>query len=409
MQFPFFVARRYLFSKKSSNAVNIVTRISLACVSVVTAALVIILSAMNGLSGLVESLYNSFHSDIRITAEKGKTIVIDSVKAQAIKDLAGVDWYTEIVDENGLVECNDKQLIVTIRGVEEKYTNYTRFDTVVKVGEFDLHPNGLTGAVAGQEIGTALDLHEQSQLMVYIPKRDRNLVIDLTNMEDEPFNKRMSFVSGLYFVSSDFDGKYVFLPIDVVRELLDYTNECTSVEVGIAEDRKPDEMVAAVKNILGPGYKVETRYQQNEVLYKTLKSEKMWTFLILIFVLIIATFNTIGSLTLLIIEKKKDIGILWSMGADRKMIRRIFFTEGLLISLAGTVSGIGFGLLTCWLQKQFGLIRFGEGFVVSWYPVTVQMMDLVYILLAVTAIGLLAAWYPVNVFTRKYQHIKFSG
>lgn len=409
MQFPFFVARRYLFSKKSSNAVNIVTRISLACVSVVTAALVIILSAMNGLSGLVESLYNSFHSDIRITAEKGKTIVIDSAKAKAIKDLAGVDWYTEIVDENGLVECSDKQLIVTLRGVEEEYTHYTRFDTVVKVGEFDLHPNGLTGAIAGQEIGTALDLHEQSQLMVYVPKRDRNLMIDLTSMEDEPFNKRLSFVSGLYFVSSDFDGKYVFLPIDVVRELLDYTNESTSVEVGISDDRKPDEMVAAVKSILGPGYKVETRYQQNEVLYKTLKSEKMWTFLILIFVLVIATFNTIGSLTLLIIEKKKDIGILWSMGADRKIIRRIFFTEGLLISLAGTISGIGFGLLICWLQKLFGLIRFGEGFVVSWYPVTVQAMDLVYILVAVTAIGLLAAWYPVNVFTRKYQHIKFSG
>lgn len=409
MKFPFFVARRYLFSKKSSNAVNIVTRISLGCVSVVTCALVIILSAMNGLSGLVESLYNSFHADIRITAEKGKVFVIDSAKADAIKNLAGIDWYTEIVDENGLVEANDKQVIVTIRGVEDQYTKYTRFDTAVKVGQFDLHPNGLTGAIAGQEIGARLDLHEQSQLMVYVPKRDRNLVVDITNLEDEPFNKRLSFVSGLYFVSSDFDGKYVFLPMKEVRELLEYTNESTSVELGTAEGQNPEEIVAAVQNILGPGFKVETRYQQNEVLYKTLKSEKMWTFLILVFILVIATFNTIGSLTLLIIEKKKDIGILWSMGADRKVIRRIFFTEGLLISLAGTVSGIVFGLLFCWLQKQFGLIRFGEGFVVSWYPVSVELMDLVYIVIAVTAIGLLAAWYPVNVFTRKYQTIKFSG
>jgi lipoprotein-releasing system permease protein len=166
--------------------------------------------------------------------------------------------------------------------------------------------------------------------------------------------------------------------------------------------------VEQVKNILGPGFKVESRFQQNEILYKTLKSEKMWTFLILIFVLVIATFNTIGSLTLLIIEKKKDIGILWSMGADRKIIRRIFFIEGLLISLAGTVSGIVLGLLFCFLQKQFGLIRFGEGFVVSWYPVTVEAMDLVYIVLSVTAIGLLAAWYPVNVFTRKFQQIKIG-
>lgn len=409
MKFPFFIARRYLFSKKSSNAVNIVTRISLGCVSVVTAALVIILSAMNGLSGLVESLYNSFHSDIRITAEKGKTFVIDSTKAQAIKDLSGVDWYTEVVDENGLVKANEQQVFVILRGVEDEYVNYTRFDTSVKVGRYNLHPNGRTGAVAGQEIGTNLGLSEQTELMVYVPKRDRNLVFDIDNPEEEPFNKRLAFVSGLYFVSSDFDNKYVFLPIDAVRDLLDYTNECTSVEVGIADDQKPEEMVAAVKNILGAGFKVETRYQQNEVLYKTLKSEKMWTFLILVFVLVIATFNTIGSLTLLIIEKKKDIGILWSMGADRKMIRKIFFTEGLLISLAGTFFGIVFGLLTCWLQQKFGLIRFGEGFVVSWYPVTVEVMDIVYILVAVTAIGLLAAWYPVNVFTRKYQHIKFHG
>jgi lipoprotein-releasing system permease protein len=409
MKFPFFVARRYLFSKKSSNAVNIVTRISLGCVSVVTAALVIILSAMNGLSGLVESLYNSFHSDIRITAEKGKTFVIDSVKAQSIKDLSGVDWYTEIVDENGLVESEDKQVIVTLRGVEDKYSVYTRFDTTVGVGEFDLHPNGLTGAVAGQEIGMKLNLSEQSQIMVYVPKRDRNLSVDLTNMDEEPFNKHSAFCSGLYFVSSDFDGKFVFLPIDVVRELLDYSDECTSVEIGVKEGQSAEEIITGVKNILGPGYKIETRYQQNEVLYKTLKSEKLWTFFILVFVLIIATFNTIGSLTLLIIEKKKDIGVLWSMGADQKMIRQIFFTEGLLISLAGTAGGIFFGLLFCYLQKQFGIIRFGEGFVVSWYPVTVQVMDLVYIIGSVTAIGLLAAWYPVNVFTRKYQHIKFSG
>lgn len=364
---------------------------------------------MNGLSGLVETLYNSFHSDIRITADKGKTFVIDSSKVKAIKNLQGVDWYTEIVDEDGLVESNDQQLIVTIRGVEDNYVDFTRFDTVVKVGQFDLHPDGLTGAVAGQEIGSRLNLSERSELMVYIPKRDRNLTVDLTNMEDEPFNKHLSYVSGLYFVSSDFDGKYVFLPLNIVRELLDYTNECTSVEIGIAEGLDPDEMVASVKTILGEGFKVETRYQQNEVLYKTLKSEKLWTFLILVFVLVIATFNTIGSLTLLIIEKKKDIGILWSMGADRKMIRRIFFTEGLLISLAGTVSGIILGLLVCLLQKQFGLIRFGEGFVVSWYPITIKIMDLVWILGAVTAIGLLAAWYPVNVFTRKYQQIRIGS
>ncbi len=388
---------------------NIVTRISLACVCVVTAALVIILSAMNGLSGLVESLYNCFHSDIRITAEKGKTIVIDSATTLELQKIPGVIWCHEIVDEQGIAEAHEKQRFVTLRGVEDEYVTNTRFDTTVKLGEFDLHPNGMTGAVAGQEIGNMLELGMQTELRVFVPKRDQNLTFDINDPSAEVFNEKLTFVSGLYFVSSDFDNKYIFLPIETVRELLGYTNECTSVELGIAPGVNSDEVQVAVADILGAGYKVETRYQQNEVLYKTLKSEKMWTFLILIFVLVIATFNTIGSLTLLIIEKKKDIGVLWSMGAGRTIIRRIFFTEGLLISLAGTISGIALGLLVCVLQQQFGLIRFGEGFVVDYYPVEINLSDLTNILIAVTAIGLLAAWYPVNVYTRKYQHIKFNG
>lgn len=364
---------------------------------------------MNGLSGLVESLYNCFHSDIRITAEKGKTIVIDSATTLALQKIPGVIWYQEIVDEQGIAEAHDQQVFVTLRGVEDQYAEHTRFDTTVKMGKYDLHPRGMTGAVAGQEIGNILQLGMETELRVFIPKRDRNLTFDINNPNEDVFNQKLTFVSGLYFVSSDFDNKYVFLPIETVRELLGYTNESTSVELGIAEGANPEEIQNAVSNLLGEGYKVETRYQQNEVLYKTLKSEKMWTFLILIFVLVIATFNTIGSLTLLIIEKKKDIGVLWSMGAGRKVIRRIFFTEGLLISLAGTVTGIVLGLLVCVLQQQFGLIRFGEGFVVDYYPIAIKFGDIGNILIAVTAIGLLAAWYPVNVYTRKYQHIRFNG
>jgi len=364
---------------------------------------------MNGLSGLVESLYNCFHSDIRITAEKGKTFTIDSSKTLELQNIDGIEWYQEIVDEQGIVESHEKQLFVTLRGVQETYVKNTSFDTTVQLGRFDLHPDGFTGAVCGQEIGTILDLNMQSELRVFVPKRDRNLTFDINDPNAEVFNEKLAFVSGLYFVSSDFDNKYVFLPIETVRELLEYTNECTSIELGVASGKNADEIRAEVSRVLGSGYKVETRYQQNEVLYKTLKSEKMWTFLILIFVLVIATFNTIGSLTLLIIEKKKDIGVLWSMGAGRNVIRRIFFTEGMLISLAGTASGIALGVLVCVLQKQFGLIRFGEGFVVDYYPVQINFSDLGNILIAVTAIGLLAAWYPVNVYTRKYQHIRFNG
>ena len=409
MNFTLFISRRYLFSRKSHNAINIVTGISVACVAVVTAALIIILSAMNGLTDLVKTLYNSFHPEIRITAVKGKTFILDSSDVIAIKKLTNVVWYNEIVDENVLVENEDRQLKVTMRGVSDDYVKDTRFDTTVRQGNYDLHPNGRTGAVVGSEIGARLNLGELSPLSIYVPKRDRSLSIDFDNLDENPFNKDLVYVSGLYSVSSDFDGKYVILPIDKVRELMDYTKESTSAEIGVKTGTDPDEVVEQVQKILGTKYLVQNRYSQNELLFNTLKSEKVWTFMILLFILLIATFNTIGSLTLLIIEKKKDIGVLWSMGADTKILRRIFFTEGLLISVTGTLIGSLLGLGLCFLQQRFGFIQLTPGFVIEAYPIRVALKDILLIIASVTAIGLLAAWYPVQVYTKKYQTIKFNG
>ena len=381
----------------------------MACVAVVTAALIIILSAMNGLTDLVKTLYNSFHPEIRITAVKGKTFILDSTDVIAIKKLTNVVWYNEIVDENVLVENEDRQLKVTMRGVSDDYVKDTRFDTTVRQGNYDLHPNGRTGAVVGSEIGARLNLGELSPLSIYVPKRDRSLSIDFDNLDENPFNKDLVYVSGLYSVSSDFDGKYVILPIDKVRELMDYTKESTSAEIGVKTGTDPDEVVEQVQKILGIKYLVQNRYSQNELLFNTLKSEKVWTFMILLFILLIATFNTIGSLTLLIIEKKKDIGVLWSMGADTKILRRIFFTEGLLISVTGTLIGSLLGLGLCFLQQRFGFIQLTPGFVIEAYPIRVALKDILLIIASVTAIGLLAAWYPVQVYTKKYQTIKFNG
>lgn len=385
------------------------TGISVACVAVVTAALIIILSAMNGLTDLVKTLYNSFHPEIRITAVKGKTFILDSSDVIAIKKLTNVVWYNEIVDENVLVENEDRQLKVTMRGVSDSYVKDTRFDTTVRQGNYDLHPNGRTGAVVGSEIGARLNLGELSPLNIYVPKRDRSLSIDFDNLDESPFNKDLVYVSGLYSVSSDFDGKYVILPIDKVRELMDYTKESTSAEIGVKTGTDPDEVVEQVQKILGTKYLVQNRYSQNELLFNTLKSEKVWTFMILLFILLIATFNTIGSLTLLIIEKKKDIGVLWSMGADTTILRRIFFTEGLLISVTGTLIGSLLGLGLCFLQQRFGFIQLTPGFVIEAYPIRVALKDILLIIASVTAIGLLAAWYPVQVYTKKYQTIKFNG
>lgn len=409
MNFSFFIARRYLFSRKSHNAINLVTWISVSCVAVVTAALVIILSAMNGLTGLVESLYNSFHTDIRITPVKGKTFVLNDVQKIQLKKIPGVAWYTEIVEENALAESDNKQIIVTLRGVDDDYVKYTHFDTVVREGVFDLHPEGFTGAIPGREIASRLLLGDRSPLHLYLPRRDRNLNVDLSNLDEAPFREDIALVTGFYAVSNDFDGRYVIVPIAAARKLLDYTAESSNAEIGLQPGADPRLVAAALQRVLGSNFRIQNRYEQNEVLYRTLQSEKLWTSIILLFILAIAMFNTIGSLTLLIIEKKKDIGVLWSLGVNEARIRRIFFIEGLLISVAGVAIGLLLGLLVVFLQDQFSLVRFDEGFVVSAYPVLVRLSDIAVIVAAVTGIGLLAAWYPVRVYTRRFQSIRFNG
>ncbi|MCU0432947.1 MAG: FtsX-like permease family protein [Bacteroidia bacterium] len=409
MNVSLFIARRYLFSRKSHNAINWVTWISVSCVAVVTAALIIILSAMNGLTGLVESLYNSFHPDVRITAVRGKTFAFTPEQLKQLRNVPGVVWLNEIAEESALAENDGKQMIVTLRGVTDDYAKNCRFDTVVRQGSFDLYPQGYQGAIPGREISARLGLGFMSPVKMYMPRRDRNLAVDLNNLDETPFREELYFVSGFYAVSNDFDGKYVIVPIASVRKLLDYTNECTSVEMGLKPGSDANAAIAQIQAIAGKELRVQNRYQQNEILFRTLQSEKLWTSIILLFILSIAMFNTIGSLTLLIIEKKKDIGVLWSMGADNRTLRRIFFTEGLLISTAGVVIGLLLGLLVVFLQHQFGLVRFDEGFVVESYPVEVRLTDILLITAAVTGIGLLAAWYPVRVYTRRFQTIRFNG
>ena len=409
MNVSLFIARRYLFSRKSHNAINLVTWISVSCVAVVTAALIIILSAMNGLTGLVESLYNSFHPDVRITPESGKTFSLSEQQLKQLRSIPGVAWYNEIVEENALAECEGRQMIVTLRGVNDDYAKNCRFDTVVREGSFDLHPQGYTGAIPGREISARLGLGFMSPLKVYMPRRDRSLAVDINSIDESPFRDDLFFVSGFYAVSNDFDGKYVIVPIANVRKLLDYSNECTSAEIGLKPGVNSEAVIQQIALITGKDLKLENRYQQNEILFRTLQSEKLWTSIILLFILSIAMFNTIGSLTLLIIEKKKDIGVLWSMGVDNRTLRRIFFTEGFLISTAGVIAGLVLGLLVVILQDQFGLVKFDEGFVVDSYPVDVRLSDILLIAASVTGIGLIAAWYPVRVYTKRFQTIRFNG
>jgi len=405
LNLPLFIAKRYLISKKSHNAINIISAVSVFGVCIGTMALIIVLSAFNGLSKLVESLYNSFDPDIEISLSHGKAFDPNTSELQSLKQLKGVIYFTEVMEENVLLKYNDQQCLATLKGVGENFIRMSHVDTLVKEGQCVLTEGTQHYAVIGKGISYLLNAKINdpfSPLSIYAPKRGISTSI---NPEDA-FNKKNVSVSGIFSINDDFDYKYVILPIDLTRELLDYKTEVSAIDLTLEKGVDQEKILEQVKQQLGDKYQVKNRYQQNELLFKTLKSEKLWTFLILVFILIIATFNVIGSLSMLIIEKKKDITTLWYLGADIGLVRKIFLIEGLLITFAGAALGLILGTLTCWIQIHFKLIRFNEGYVVNAYPVDMQFIDFVWILIVVMLIGFFAAWYPVRIFTRR--HLKLN-
>lgn len=398
---PFFIAKRYLVSKKSHNAINIISGISVGGICIGTMALVIVLSGFNGLSALVQSLYNSFDADIEITVKRGKTFEVGRPEIQKIKSIPEIVYFTEVMEGNALLKYSDKQCIATIKGVSPDFQKMSGFDTLVREGSFDLSKNNVVLGKGLAYILQATTNNLFTPLSVYAPKRGKN---NSLNPEDG-LNELKCYPSGLFSISDEFDNQYVIMNINKARELLDYRDEVTSIELGIRKGSNVEEVQAQIKNVLGDAYIVKNRQQQNELLYKTLKSEKLWVFIILVFILVVATFNVIGSLTMLIIEKKKDISILSSMGADMLLIRRIFLFEGMLITIIGALSGLFLGLLICWLQIHFHVVKFSEGYVVDAYPMKIQFNDIFIISAVVMLIGLFAAWYPVRVFTKKQAAI----
>lgn len=398
MNFPFFIAKRYLISKKSHNAINIISGVSVAGVCIGTMALIIVLSAFNGLSDLVQSLYNSFDADIEITVKKGKTFDPTTAKFQSLKKINGIAFYSEIVEGNALLKYNEKQCVATIKGVSSDFVKMSKFDTLVREGRFNLEKNNI---VIGKGVGNILQTGPDdaySAISIYAPKRGKISSYDA----EGGLNELKAYAAGAFSINDEFDYSYVIMDITKARQLFDYTNEVTSIEISLkpgADEEAVQEQIAA---IFGNAYEIKDRRQQNAMLYKTLRSEKLWVFIILVFILIIATFNVIGSLTMLIIEKKKDITILHNMGADSKLIRKIFLVEGMLITLIGAGLGMILGTFVCWLQITFSLIRFNEGYVVDAYPIKMEAADFAMILGVVLLIGFFAAWYPVRVFTKKH-------
>jgi len=388
-------------SKKSQNAISIVSTISVIGVSVGTMALIIVLSAFNGLSDLVKSLYNSFNADMEITIKQGNIFHLNDTIVNDLKKIEGVVYYSEILEDNALVKYKSQQCFATIRGVSKSFLPMSRFDTLVRDGNYLLNNGEHATAVLGKGVAYQLNLNlgdQSSPITAFVPRRGYASAIN----PDDAFTKRTALPSGIFSINDDFDYKYILVDIDFARDLLDYKNEVSAIDLGIKKGSNYEKIESEIRRIIGPQFVVRNKYEQNELLFKTLKSEKLWTFIILLFILIIATFNVIGSLTMLILEKKKDLHILWDLGADRGLIRRIFIYEGLLITLVGVGSGLLLGTLICLGQQHFAWIKFNDSFVVSAYPIKLMLSDYMMVLGCVMLIGTIAAWYPVRVFTKRY-------
>lgn len=404
MNFPLFIARRYFLTKKLRNVINIISLISVVGVAVGTMALVVVLSVFNGFEGLIKSTYNAFDPDIKITPEKGKTFNPSKDERFArVEKLAGVDVFTRVLEENALIRYDDRQYIGRIKGVEENFQALSGVDSMITNGRFVLEENNRNFAVVGKALSIflSISLNFMEPLNIYVPERGQAAMYN----PSQAFNRKYIFPSGIFSTQPEYDRQYVIVPMKFARQLLDYENQVTAVEIGVEEDYRVTRVEEQIQHILGDDFQVQNRYEQHEVFYKVMKSEKWYIFLILTFILIVASFNIIGSITMLIIDKKRDIMILRSLGANLKTIRRIFFIEGWMISFIGAITGVAVGLFISWLQETYGLIRLGGAtgsFMVEYYPVEVQLLDVLGVFATVLFIGFIAAYYPVRYITRKY-------
>jgi lipoprotein-releasing system permease protein len=402
VKLSFYIAKRYLFAKKSRNAINVISSVSVAGVTVGTMALIIVLSVFNGLETLVHSIFNTFDPDLKITAAKGKTFIPDSARLSLLSELDGIACFSLCLEENALLRYGEKQYIATIKGVDDKYVQVSGIDSAMWDGEFILRSEkGRSFAIPGIGIANNLGLRVNfvTPLNIYVPKRTGST--DL-NPEDA-FVRDYIFPSGIYQVEQDFDSKYVFVPIGFARELLEFESEVTSVEIRFDNESKEYEIQKNVVTIFGNGFLVKNKYEQQEIFYKVMRSERLAIFIILTMILIIASFSIIGSLTMLIIEKERDIEILRSLGADNNLIRKIFIFEGWLISIIGAFIGILLGFIVCWIQQKFGLVRLQSNtLIMNAYPVVMKITDFMIVPATVLLIGFWAAWYPVRFLTKKY-------
>lgn len=406
MNLPFFFAWRYLFAKKSHNVINIISAISAVGMAIGTAALIIVLSIYNGFDSLVKSMLNDFDPDILITPAEGKTFVPEGPAYDWIYGQEIVKNMCCVITENVFVNYDGRQGMVTAKGADWVYEEESPLREHIRSGEFTLHRGDVPLAVVGSGIAYRMGVNPRflSPLELYFPARDRNFSLTNPMASIETVNV---WPSGIFAINSEIDDRYIIVPIEVMKELLGYGDEVSGVELRLRDgyrQKDAEKLKAGISERLGPDYKVSDRFEQNKSLYKMMKYEKLSIFTILVFIVIIIASNIFGSLSMLIIEKRRDIGILESMGMKESTVRQVFVLEGWMISLlglgAGLVTGIGFSLL----QQHFGIIKMPGNFMVQAYPVILSVRDVIITAVSVAAVGWIIARLPVRfMLNRRYR------
>ncbi len=406
MSFPFYIARRYLVSKKKHNAINIISGVAVCGVALATMAMVCTLSVFNGFQDMVADFFTAFDPQLKITARQGKVFDPHTPAMDSVQALPAVAVWSETLEENALVKYKDRQAMVVIKGVEENFEQLTQIDSLLYGGgafilSDEVVDYGVMGIELVSQLGTGIQFVDP--LQVYAPKRRARINLAYPAAA---FRTDHLFSPGCVFVVNQekYDGHYILTSLDFARRLFDYDHEVSAIELKLHPDADTDAVQRHISHLLGTDYLVQNQYEQQADVFRIMEIEKLLSYLFLTFIVAVACFNVIGSLSMLILDKRQDVQTLRNLGADRRTITRIFLLEGRLISLTGTIAGIVLGLLLCWAQQRFGLLTLGGGggaFIVDAFPVSVHVMDVIVVLVTVVAVGFMAVWWPVHYFIRR--------
>ena len=406
MNFPFFIARRYLFSKKSTHVINVISGISVIGVAVATMALVVTLSVFNGFHDLVDTFFTSFDPQLKVMPAEGKTVAADDPILTQIRQLPEIEVATECVEDQALAVYHGRQAMVVIKGVEDNFSQLTHINEIlVGDGEFSLHAAdldyGIPGIRLAELLGTGYTYREP--MKIYAPRREGQF--DMTNPENA-FEEDELYSPGVLFnvKQAKYDKDYILTSIGFARRIFDQQGMLSSLELRLKPGSRFNAVKDKVRELCGTKFVVKDRFEQQDDTFKIMKIEKLIAYIFLTFILMVACFNIIGSLSMLIIDKKDDVVTLRNLGASDKQIVRIFLFEGRIISAIGAVIGIVIGLLLCWAQQQFGLVALGStsgSFIINAYPVSVHPEDIILIFITVLVVGFLSVWYPVRYFAKR--------